>query len=84
MTMRLMRRAWKQRAGNGHRKFVLVCLAFAASGKGNLYYNRLDEIAQVTGMSERTVKRHVEALASEGLLEVSQTSVPRTIHLTFA
>ena len=69
-----MQWALKQ-TGSPRERHVLLLLAMWADGNGCSYYVT-GSLANYTGMSERTVKRTVQALVQRGLIEVEPSFWP--------
>jgi DNA-binding transcriptional ArsR family regulator len=61
-----------------HCKFVLIAMADHADHDGGNIYPGIETIAQKTGLSERTVRRHVKALINDGYLLPDGVSKYRT------
>jgi len=63
--------AWKQPVANPTRKMILLKLADAANDEGMCWpYQRT--IAEEIGITERSVRRHLAALAADGLISIEQ------------
>lgn len=67
MSVRAMAWAWDQSVGHPTRKLVLMALADHADDAGRCWPGA-DTVAGKVGVGERTVRRHIEALAEGGYL----------------
>ncbi len=82
MSMELMVRAMKIKVGNPLRKLVLVKLADNASDQGECWPS-VGYIAEQCEISERSVQKHIQCLAKDGLLRVEvRPNRSNVYHLT--